>query len=144
MRLFFLPLGSYSLAAAVFSSLFLSLSPLSLLLLRPAICVSFPSPLSLSLSLSLKVCIDTSLCNNELIHLNLIGILLPVHHLNRISISASIDAKKSTTMSDNGSANGGNSSNASRHEKSLGLLTTRFVSLLQDAKDGVLDLKVVR
>ena len=34
-------------------------------------------------------------------------------------------------------------SSASRHEKSLGLLTTRFVSLLQDAKDGVLDLKVV-
>jgi hypothetical protein len=32
---------------------------------------------------------------------------------------------------------------ASRHEKSLGLLTTRFVSLLQDAKDGVLDLKMV-
>ncbi len=34
-------------------------------------------------------------------------------------------------------------SSASRHEKSLGLLTTRFVSLLQDAKDGVLDLKQV-
>ncbi|XP_041375194.1 transcription factor E2F5-like [Gigantopelta aegis] len=32
--------------------------------------------------------------------------------------------------------------NSSRHEKSLGLLTTRFVSLLQQAKDGVLDLKV--
>lgn len=31
-----------------------------------------------------------------------------------------------------------------RHEKSLGLLTTRFVSLLQDAKDGILDLKMVR
>ncbi|XP_018368795.1 PREDICTED: transcription factor E2F4-like isoform X2 [Trachymyrmex cornetzi] len=30
----------------------------------------------------------------------------------------------------------------SRFEKSLGLLTTRFVSLLQKAKDGVLDLKV--
>ncbi|RDD47594.1 Transcription factor E2F4 [Trichoplax sp. H2] len=30
----------------------------------------------------------------------------------------------------------------SRHEKSLGLLTSRFVSLLQEAKDGVLDLKV--
>jgi len=29
----------------------------------------------------------------------------------------------------------------SRYEKSLGLLTTRFVSLLQKAKDGVLDLK---
>lgn len=29
-----------------------------------------------------------------------------------------------------------------RHEKSLGLLTTKFVSLLQEAKDGVLDLKV--
>lgn len=31
----------------------------------------------------------------------------------------------------------------SRHEKSLGLLTIKFVSLLQEAKDGVLDLKVV-
>ena len=49
------------------------------------------------------------------------------------------------TMSDTGSVNGGNGNNgnASRHEKSLGLLTTRFVSLLQDAKDGVLDLKLV-
>ncbi|GAB0182088.1 transcription factor E2F5 [Grus japonensis] len=35
-------------------------------------------------------------------------------------------------------AGGGGSS---RHEKSLGLLTTKFVSLLQEAKDGVLDLK---
>lgn len=33
---------------------------------------------------------------------------------------------------------------SSRHEKSLGLLTTKFVSLLQEAKDGVLDLKLVR
>ncbi|KAG9478660.1 hypothetical protein GDO78_012357 [Eleutherodactylus coqui] len=31
---------------------------------------------------------------------------------------------------------------SSRHEKSLGLLTSKFVSLLQEAKDGVLDLKV--
>lgn len=31
----------------------------------------------------------------------------------------------------------------SRFEKSLGLLTTRFVGLLQKAKNGVLDLKVV-
>merc|ERR1712071_532911 len=31
---------------------------------------------------------------------------------------------------------------ASRFEKSLGLLTTRFVNLLQEARDGVLDLKV--
>ncbi|XP_013873772.1 transcription factor E2F5 isoform X2 [Austrofundulus limnaeus] len=30
----------------------------------------------------------------------------------------------------------------SRHEKSLGLLTIKFVSLLQEAEDGVLDLKV--
>lgn len=34
-------------------------------------------------------------------------------------------------------------STPSRHEKSLGLLTIKFVSLLQQAKDGVLDLKVV-
>ncbi|XP_027877197.1 transcription factor E2F5 [Xiphophorus couchianus] len=33
-------------------------------------------------------------------------------------------------------------STSSRHEKSLGLLTMKFVSLLQEAKDGVLDLKV--
>jgi hypothetical protein len=31
----------------------------------------------------------------------------------------------------------------SRFEKSLGLLTTRFVHLLQEAEGGVLDLKVV-
>jgi len=31
----------------------------------------------------------------------------------------------------------------SRHEKSLGLLTTKFATLLQEAKDGVLDLKAV-
>ncbi|KAF7246393.1 Transcription factor E2F5 [Varanus komodoensis] len=37
-----------------------------------------------------------------------------------------------------GGASGGGSS---RHEKSLGLLTTKFVTLLQEAKDGVLDLK---
>ncbi|XP_062986975.1 transcription factor E2F5 [Elgaria multicarinata webbii] len=40
-----------------------------------------------------------------------------------------------------GGAGGGGSSSSSRHEKSLGLLTTKFVSLLQEAKDGVLDLK---
>ena len=34
-------------------------------------------------------------------------------------------------------------STPSRHEKSLGLLTSRFVALLQEAKDGVLDLKKV-
>lgn len=34
-------------------------------------------------------------------------------------------------------------STPSRHEKSLGLLTMKFVSLLQEAEDGVLDLKVV-
>ncbi|KAI3374790.1 hypothetical protein L3Q82_021345 [Scortum barcoo] len=33
-------------------------------------------------------------------------------------------------------------STPSRHEKSLGLLTMKFVSLLQEAKDGVLDLKM--
>lgn len=31
----------------------------------------------------------------------------------------------------------------SRFEKSLGLLTTRFVTLLQEAEEGILDLKVV-
>ena len=33
--------------------------------------------------------------------------------------------------------------NNSRFEKSLGLLTTRFVTLLQEAEGGILDLKVV-
>uniref|UniRef100_A0A8C5RMY6 E2F/DP family winged-helix DNA-binding domain-containing protein n=1 Tax=Laticauda laticaudata TaxID=8630 RepID=A0A8C5RMY6_LATLA len=42
---------------------------------------------------------------------------------------------------DGSGGSGGGSSNSSRHEKSLGLLTTKFVSLLQEAKDGVLDLK---
>ena len=32
----------------------------------------------------------------------------------------------------------------SRFEKSLGLLTTRFVNLLQEAEDGILDLKKVK
>lgn len=32
---------------------------------------------------------------------------------------------------------------SSRFEKSLGLLTTKFVSLLQKANGGILDLKVV-
>ncbi|KAM9166694.1 transcription factor E2F5 [Pangshura tecta] len=44
----------------------------------------------------------------------------------------------SSSSSAGGPAAGGGSS---RHEKSLGLLTTKFVSLLQEAKDGVLDLK---
>ncbi|XP_060100600.1 transcription factor E2F5-like [Heteronotia binoei] len=38
-------------------------------------------------------------------------------------------------------AGGGGGSSSSRQEKSLGLLTAKFVSLLQEAKDGVLDLK---
>lgn len=43
------------------------------------------------------------------------------------------------------SPNGGNGLlNTARHEKSLGLLTTRFVTLLQESKNGVLDLKQVR
>ena len=33
---------------------------------------------------------------------------------------------------------------AGRHEKSLGLLTTKFVELLQTAEGGILDLKKVR
>ncbi|EHB01318.1 Transcription factor E2F5, partial [Heterocephalus glaber] len=36
---------------------------------------------------------------------------------------------------------GGFGGGSSRQEKSLGLLTTKFVSLLQEAKEGVLDLK---
>lgn len=48
------------------------------------------------------------------------------------------------SLDGSGGSGGGSSSNSSsRHEKSLGLLTTKFVSLLQEAKDGVLDLKAV-
>nr|XP_056710013.1 transcription factor E2F5 [Euleptes europaea] len=50
------------------------------------------------------------------------------------------ESVSSSTCSVEGAAGGGNGS-SSRHEKSLGLLTTKFVSLLQEAKDGVLDLK---
>lgn len=32
---------------------------------------------------------------------------------------------------------------SSRFEKSLGLLTTKFVTLLQEAEGGILDLKLV-
>jgi len=39
------------------------------------------------------------------------------------------------------SISSGGGTPGSRYEKSLGLLTTRFVALLQKAKDGVLDLK---
>ena len=46
-----------------------------------------------------------------------------------------------------GANNAGVAANAdqnSRFEKSLGLLTTKFVTLLQEADGGILDLKVVR
>lgn len=33
--------------------------------------------------------------------------------------------------------------NSARQEKSLGLLTAKFVALLQEAEDGILDLKSV-
>ncbi|XP_027674312.2 transcription factor E2F5 isoform X1 [Chelonia mydas] len=54
-------------------------------------------------------------------------------------MAALAEAVSSSSSSAGGPAAGGGSS--SRHEKSLGLLTTKFVSLLQEAKDGVLDLK---
>jgi len=76
--------------------------------------------------------------------LNLIAFSYPSNGTKRqTSLHSSCNLQpKHPNMSDNGSLNGGtNGNNASRHEKSLGLLTTRFVSLLQDAKDGCLDLK---
>ncbi|GFS07867.1 transcription factor E2F4-like [Elysia marginata] len=48
--------------------------------------------------------------------------------------------KVAKSLSEIGDRDG--SISCSRHEKSLGLLTTKFVTLLQEAKDGVLDLKV--
>nr|XP_048697067.1 transcription factor E2F5 isoform X2 [Caretta caretta] len=58
-------------------------------------------------------------------------------------MAALAEAVSSSSSSSAGApaAGGGGSSSSSRHEKSLGLLTTKFVSLLQEAKDGVLDLK---
>jgi len=47
-------------------------------------------------------------------------------------------------MANYGNLQGDADQPTNRHEKSLGLLTTKFVSLLQKAEDGVLDLKVVR
>ncbi|XP_020663756.3 transcription factor E2F5 isoform X1 [Pogona vitticeps] len=56
------------------------------------------------------------------------------------------ESVSSSSSSNSGSLEGGAgtlgaNSSSSRHEKSLGLLTTKFVALLQEAKDGVLDLK---
>ncbi|CAM4499972.1 unnamed protein product [Lepidochelys olivacea] len=50
-------------------------------------------------------------------------------------------SSSSSSSSAGAPAAGGGGGSSSRHEKSLGLLTTKFVSLLQEAKDGVLDLK---
>ncbi|BFZ19368.1 hypothetical protein BsWGS_22407 [Bradybaena similaris] len=58
-----------------------------------------------------------------------VGSRQTVHSLEIIKVSKSL-------------ADLNDSSSCSRHEKSLGLLTTKFVTLLQEAKDGVLDLKV--
>lgn len=48
-------------------------------------------------------------------------------------------------MSDSEAGDGGRASptHGGRHEKSLGLLTSKFVELLQGAEGGVLDLKKV-
>ena len=48
-------------------------------------------------------------------------------------------------MSDTETLDGGRASptHGGRHEKSLGLLTSKFVDLLQAAEGGVLDLKKV-
>ena len=47
-------------------------------------------------------------------------------------------------MSDSEKEDGGHSSPIqSRHEKSLGLLTTKFVDMLKSAEGGILDLKKV-
>ncbi|XP_042319561.1 transcription factor E2F5 isoform X2 [Sceloporus undulatus] len=61
--------------------------------------------------------------------------------LESVSSSSSSSSSTSSVALEGGGGGGGSSSNSSRHEKSLGLLTAKFVSLLQEAKDGVLDLK---
>ncbi|KAL7984210.1 hypothetical protein Chor_002780 [Crotalus horridus] len=58
-----------------------------------------------------------------------------------MAAAALTEAVSSSGGSLDGSGGSGGSNSSSRHEKSLGLLTTKFVSLLQEAKDGVLDLK---
>ncbi|CAM5089270.1 unnamed protein product [Eretmochelys imbricata] len=55
------------------------------------------------------------------------------------ALAEAVSSSSSSSSAGAPAAGGGGSS--SRHEKSLGLLTTKFVSLLQEAKDGVLDLK---
>ncbi|CAM5108958.1 unnamed protein product [Natator depressus] len=58
------------------------------------------------------------------------------------ALAEAVSSSSSSSSSAGGpAAGGGGGSSSSRHEKSLGLLTTKFVSLLQEAKDGVLDLK---
>ncbi|XP_044861804.1 transcription factor E2F5 isoform X1 [Mauremys mutica] len=54
------------------------------------------------------------------------------------ALAEAVSSSSSSSSAGGPAAGGGGSS---RHEKSLGLLTTKFVSLLQEAKDGVLDLK---
>lgn len=70
-----------------------------------------------------------------------------------ISQPAQVDSGTNSQRSSTGSntnpqrdletpTNGIGLSLTTRHEKSLGLLTTRFVTLLQESKNGVLDLKI--
>ncbi|XP_065828091.1 transcription factor E2F5-like isoform X2 [Oscarella lobularis] len=59
----------------------------------------------------------------------------------RASTAASVDSPHSRETGSPDPTGSSNAAASSRHEKSLGLLTSRFVSLLQQAPDGVLDLK---
>lgn len=54
-----------------------------------------------------------------------------------VTMDQSLDNTMDHTMDGSVEENG----NSSRQEKSLGILTTRFVTLLQEAPEGILDLK---
>lgn len=58
-----------------------------------------------------------------------------------LSIDATMDQTMDSTHSHEENGNGSTHNESSRQEKSLGILTTRFVNLLQEAPGGLLDLK---
>lgn len=57
------------------------------------------------------------------------------------SMDASMDQTMDSNHSHEENGNGSHDGSSNRQEKSLGILTTRFVTLLQEAPDGILDLK---
>lgn len=63
--------------------------------------------------------------------------------MNQLSTSLDGEDFDSSAIEREGTPIQESTSVVSRHEKSLGLLTSKFVALLQSAEDGILDLKAV-